>query len=436
MKYAFAIFVSLIVNGVAFCQHSFSSVDSLLNYAVSKSITLQSGDIKLQQAQKAKLAAILGVPDVTGGGYFSYTNNTKLPVNLFPAEIFGGQAGTFREVQTGVQYNTNFNQNLDIKLLNLKGWENVKLAKLNIAAATADNKLTLKTLLENIAATYFNIVSLQQQLVVTKQNLQAADSLLAITSNKYQEGLAKQQDVNDAKVNVINTGESIQQLQFLITQQYLALKILCDVNEQEEIHITEVPANDTPATTLTVDTNFLAYQNSVTKQQVALSSYKQQKYSLYPHLSFFQSYTTQQFNTSSKFFNNNVNWIPSSYIGLKLSVPIPGANAIAQTYKAKYDYLLAKQSSEQEKIKTGVQTKQLSVAYDKAFSQLAANRQVYVLRKDTYEKNLNLYREGLQSFEFTLTSFNSMVNAWYNVIAAKALLMLAKTNIDINNRVK
>jgi hypothetical protein len=68
-----------------------------------------------------------------------------LPVNLFPAEILGGQAGTYKEVQLGVQYQTNFNLNLDIKLFNRQGWENLKLSKINVEMLASDNKICMKT---------------------------------------------------------------------------------------------------------------------------------------------------------------------------------------------------------------------------------------------------------------------------------------------------
>lgn len=434
-----SIFISLLtvfcfVNSEA--QLTFSSFDSLVSYARNKSISLQSGTIKLDQAKKAKLAAIISIPEVSGSLSGSYTHNTQLPVSLFPAETFGGQPGTFREIQTGIPYNTNFNENIDVKLINLKGWENLKLSKLNIESSISDNKITLKTLEENIAAAYYNIINLQEQLASTYKNLEAADTLLRITENKYKAGLIKQQDVNDAKVNFLTTKENIRQIEFLITQQYLSLKILCDIPEEEALLINEKVANVSQVNIPAIEPHNILYKNSLLKEQTALSNYKVQKKSLYPTFSFFQSYTNQQFNTSSKLFDNRVNWIPSSFIGLRLSVPIPGSNTISQVSKAKYDYLLAQKNTEQQKLKATLEVKQLQVDYEKALSQAKANREIYLLRKETYEKNLNLYREGLISLEQTLNSFNTMVSSNYNLISSGVTVLSAKTKIDINNHIQ
>ncbi|MBX9784799.1 MAG: TolC family protein [Chitinophagaceae bacterium] len=440
MKTSFQKFLSagllLLITYSSKAQIVFANLDSLLSYARSKSITIQTGHIKLDQAKKAKLAAVLSIPDVTGNASLSYTHNTRLPVSLFPAEVFGGQPGTFREVQTGIPYNTNFNENIDVKLLNLKGWENLKLSKLNIESSVSDNKITLKSLEENIAATYYNIVNLQEQLISTNKNLEAADTLLKITENKYAAGIAKQQDVNDAKVNYLTTKENSKQIEYLLAQQYLSLKILCDFPEQDSITITEQLLAAPNYTMPVITENNVAVTNSFLKEKVAFSNYKVQKNALYPTLSFFQSYTNQQFNTSSKFLDKSVSWIPSSYIGLRLSIPLPNANTISQVSKTRYDYLLAQKNTEQQKIKAGLEIKQLSVDYAKAVSQAKANNEIYKLRKETYEKNLNLYSEGLMSLEQTLNSFNTMVSSHYNLISSRITVLAAKAKIDINNHIK
>jgi outer membrane protein TolC len=437
MKYIFFLFffISAIASNIQ-AQQVFKSVDSLLQYASLKSITLKSGNIKLDQAKKAKLAALLSIPELSGSGSFSYTNNNRLPVNLFPAEIFGGQPGTFREVQSGVQYVTYGNENIDVKLVNLKGWENIRLYKLNIESTVTDNKITLKSLCENISGIYFNIVSLQEQLISSRQNIESSSTLLTITEKKYNAGVNKQQDVNDAKVNFVTTKENLSQIEYLIQQQYLALKILCDIPEQEQIDIVQKLETEDIHLIPTIEINHIGFTSSLLKEKIALSNYKQQKFSMYPTVSFFQSATSQQFNTRGKFLDNNVSWIPSNYIGLRLSIPIPSSNTISQVSKARFDYLLAQKSTEQQKLKDELEAKQLNVDFNKALSQAKANKEIYLLRKNTYEKNLNLYNEGLIGLEQTLNGFNAMVSSNYNLIASEVTVLGLKSKIDINNNIK
>jgi outer membrane protein TolC len=318
--------------------------------------------------------------------------------------------------------------------VNLKGWENFRLAKLNILATSSDNQLTLKTLHNNIAATYFNIVSLQQQYLSTLQNIAAADTLLQVVKQKYRLGLVKQQDVNDAQVSLLNSQSTAEQIQYAIAQQYLALKTWCDIPESDSISISQPITAVAQAPAIT--NSDLAVQNSLLKEKVAWSNYKQYKYSLYPTLSFFQSATTQQYNTRGKWFDGSVRWIPSNYIGLRLNIPLPSANALAQVSKAKYDYRMAQKTTEQQKIKAGLEAQQLLVDFNNAAAQVAYNQQLYQLQADTYQKNRNLYQEGLIGLDQTLTGFNAMANSHYNLIAAQVSVLLAKAKIDINNNIR
>ena len=112
-------------------QQKFKSLDELLTFAETKNISIKSNNIRLLQAKKTLLASKLAIADPQANINSSFTDNTRLPVNIIPAQLFGGSQGEFREVQFGVQYNTNSTQNIDIKLLNLEGWQNFKLSEIN-----------------------------------------------------------------------------------------------------------------------------------------------------------------------------------------------------------------------------------------------------------------------------------------------------------------
>ena len=435
-------FVMLVSNSLK-AQTTFNSLENFISYATSRSVNLQSGQIRLDQAKQAKLAALLAIPDINANTFFNYTNNTQIPVTLVPAGAFGGDTGAgggnnsgFRELQFGVKYNSNWTATAEIKLFNLQGWEGLKLSKMNIEATNSDNKLTNKLLQEDIASIYYNIITLQEQLKATKQNLLVADTLKQIVENKFQQGLVKPQEVNNAKANFLNTSESVKQIEFMISQQYLALKTLCDIPESEGIAINESIDESKIGKVTNIDFNQLSIENNTWKEKRAWSSYQQAKFSQVPTISFVISGTKQQFNPNAGLFDSNVRWIPSSYIGFKLTWALPSANAISQIYKAKYDYRLAVKSTEQAKIKAELNNKQLGVNYEKALSQWQTNKDLYQLNVDSYRKNFNLYQDGLLGLEQTLNSFNAMVNSNYNQISSGIAVMAAQAKIEINNRIK
>jgi outer membrane protein TolC len=419
----------------AIAQNKFSNLEELLSFVKTKSITLQQSEIKMTQAKKAKLAAIIGVLDPTNVNSFTVNNNLRQQVLVVPSEAFGGASGGFNELTIGTKYVNTLNVNLDIKLINLAGWENLKLAKINIQKNEVDNKLNEKILYENIASAYYNIINIQEQVKQNEQNLKSASTLFKTSENKYVLGLVKQQDVNDAKASFLTTQENNNQLFYLETQNILLLKILCDIPENESIEIVDNNVIKTIQEKPSAVFNDLSFKSNELREKYALANYKQNKLSLLPTASFVFSNNVQQNTSNFQLFDSSVKWINSYFVGLKLSFGLPTAKSISQVYNAKFDYQLAQKNSEQSKIKSEIEFKQLNVDYEKAISQAKANDKIFKLRKDTYDKNQKLYSEGLIGIDQTLNSYNAMVNANYNTISSLINIQLAQSRIDINNKI-
>jgi outer membrane protein TolC len=435
MKKLFLI-ILLVISQLAHiqAQQKFENLDELLAFADTKNISIKSNNIRLLQAKKTLLASKLAIADPLANINSSFTDNTRLPVNLFPAEIFGGQKGEFREIQTGVQYNTNSNQNLDIKLLNLEGWQNFKLSEINIQISENDVKVTQKNLHDNIASAYYNIVQLYAQMESTKQNLMVSDTLLALAERKYKQGIVKQQDVNDAIVNQLTIKESINQIEFLLKQNYLTLKILSDIPESETIEILE-RINTTPITSKPmVMLNNLLVESNRLKELSALTTIQKTKRAFAPTVSFVASNSFNQYNNDFTLFGGK--WITSNYVGLKLNFALPNANTLTNKFKAQYDYQLAQKNTEQAQIKADLTVSQLETDWEKALSQTKNYEEIIDIQRDTYNKNKNLYNEGLISIDRVLNSFNALTNAIYSLNSSKVSISLAQVKIDINNKIK
>lgn len=425
-------FLSLKTNA----QKRFSNLDSLLSYSASKSTTIKSGFLKLDQSEKTKLAAIYGILDLTGQASFNITNNTKLPISLFPAEAFGGQSGTYTEVQTGIKYNSTATIYADLKLINLAGWQNLKLSKINIQSVIIDNQLSRKNLYESIAANYYNIVSLNEQLFTAQKSIGISDTLLQVVTNKYAQGLVKQQDVNTAKVNLLNAKEAYHQIEFIVQQQYIALKILCDIPNEEDIIINQSTDDNIASGTPRIQQNKLKLNSSELKEKVAYNYYKQQKYMLLPTVSVFASNSNQQFDVAFTTFDSGARWINSNYIGIKAALLLPSANTISQISKAKYDYLLAKENFMHAATEAHLELLKLSIDYEKAFSQYKTNKEVVVLQNDSYYKNLELYKSGLIPLDQLMSSYNAMLTGHYNLNSSVANIYLSQSKIEISNHLK
>jgi outer membrane protein TolC len=431
--YPVLISLGIFMSGVS-AQNSFSSLAELMNFAEKRSVILQSNYLKVQQAKQAKIAAILGIPDVSANVNGSFMENTKLPVTILPSSAFGGQEGEVKEISMGSPYQTSSQQNIDVKLINAEGWKNLKLAKLNMAVSETDVLLNKKALEESIAATYFNILQLQDQLKCADKNYLAADTIHSITLNKYNKGLVKQQEVNDSKVNVLNMAQSKNNIVLLIRQAYTTLKILADIPETESIFLSETLDKIDLLTMPSIQKNELSVLYSHQKEKYALHQLKKTNYSFFPTLSFFASNSYNAYNQSYTVFDGN--FINSNYLGLRLNWNLPNAQMIANRSNAKFSYLLSQKATLQSEIKAGLDATQLSTSYAQSLSVQKTNTEIEQLQFDTYVKNKNIYQQGLLSLDRTILSFTNYINAQYSTIQSKANMALSIAKININNKYK
>jgi len=417
-------------------QDTIKSFDDLINQVNQISLTLKNADINLTQAKREKLAAIYGIVDPTGNLSTSFTNNTKLPITLFPGEVNGGEPGTYVPIKLGIQYVSDQSVYVDLKILNMEGIADYRLSKINYNLVNTNNKLIKKNLYEDIALTYYNIITLQLQKKMINENIKSAETLYLTVAQKYEQGLVKQQDLNDALVNKIKTEKSLNQIDYLLNQQYLTLKVLCDLPEDKAILIAEQIKLTEQEVVPVIEKNELQLLSASLNEKAARSNYRKSIYAQLPRISIFASAINQKYDTESTLFNKELNWIPSNYYGLRISMPIPTSRGLAQISKTKFDYLEARNNEEQSRIKYNQEIKNLENDYNKNLSEYKANKRIFEIRKNSYEKNMVNYKEGIISLSETIISFEEMVNSSFDQISSAVNILLAEEKININNSIK
>jgi len=413
----------------------FSSLDSLLNYAEQNSITIKTTEQQALLAKWQKVSAQAGLVNFRMPINFNLTNNIELPVSFMPGEAFGGAPGTFKEVTMGQQYIGNLNIAPQIDIINPAAWAKLQSASKNSELTTVNNLLAKKLLFESISAAYHNTVSLQEQIELTKKSLLIADTLLINMENKYSEGIVRQQDLNDAKINKLTLTDKLKQLGASLQQQYLSLKILCDIPENITILIYEpVDYNQNIAVGLEVS-NQLVYKSSLLKYDIAKADLKANHLMQLPTMSFVY-YDAWHQNSNNTFFDKDAQWINSQYIGLKMSLSFPDVNRFTQNKISKVNSTIALQNAEHTKLQNDNNNLQLVLDYEKAFSQFTTAKQIYELKEQNYHLAMNQFTMDILSSDRLLIAFNDMITSRLNNSSALANLLYLKSKIDINNTVK
>jgi outer membrane protein len=290
-------------------------------------------------------------------------------------------------------------------------------------------------LYESIAACYYNIVSLQEQINITTRSLTNADSVLKIVKNKYDAGIVREQDVNNASINQLIVQDKLVQLKESLQQQYNSLRILCDIPAATSINITdqtrEIQVNAVPK----ANSSLLEKQVTI-QSQFLKSELRSNNLSFAPTVSviFNQGW---QMNSNEKFFDNNARWIPTQYIGLRVSMPFPlEAAKLSQSYTSKINWRISELNAAHNALQNKLSNEQINSDYVKALSSYNTNKAISELKSVNYQKSVNQYREGILSTETFLTAFTDKLTAGLNATVANANLKFTQAKININNKIQ
>ncbi|MCA0234625.1 MAG: TolC family protein [Bacteroidetes bacterium] len=421
-------------NGYTQSSNQIGGLEALLNFAQQHSSVRLTNE-KQQELARLTTKTALGnsfnprIPTIA-----SMINNTKQSVSFIPADLFGGPSGTYREVTMGQQYVSNMSFSPQFEILNLGNYARIQSAKMNEKIVATNAELAEKNLLEQVGAIYFNIVGFYAQIEILEKNKTIADSILKLVEERYQQGVARVQDRNEAKVNSIAIEDKIAQLKIAVRQQYVVLQVLCDTNEPIEITARlNHSANFSPKEMLVASSDLLnravLFQREFLKYEL-----KSAKWQQLPTLSLMTSFAWQN-NSNIRFFDPKTNWVQSSYWGLRFSWDLPTNVTKLATYKTgQLNLQLAEINQQHQLLQTNSVNQQLEMDYQKALSQLQHATSIMLLKNENFEKSMNQFKADILALDKLLLVCNDLIMSESTRMSALNLVMFSQAKIEINNR--
>jgi outer membrane protein len=415
----------------------FNSVDSLFAYAENNSASIKTGNEQSLLAKWTKLAAFGNTINLRSPISATWTDNTELPVSYVPAEKFGGVPGTLQGLSFGQEYVTNYSITPQIDIINLSAWARIKSATINQELTETTNLISKKNLFESVAAAYHNIISMQNQIEAIKTSIAAADTILTIVTNKFNQGIIREQDKNNASINLLTVQDKLAQLNSSLEQQYNTLKLLCDIQPDVVLQISNNSKESIITSNSAVCKSALLEKQNQLQSDYLKSEFRSSRLLTFaPTLSFIFNQAWQQ-SSNVSFTDSKANHFTTQYFGLKLSVPLPfDVTRLSQNYTSKINYTISKINEQHGALQNQINNKQLELDYQKAISGYTTSKKVSELKEVNYSKSMNQYKEGILSTENLLLSFTDKINAELNLISASASLQFVQSKIKINNTIQ
>lgn len=405
----------------------FSTWKALEDWVLKNATVIQLNQEQLRMAELTEQASWLNTlnPRIPTTG--SWINNTDLPVNFIPGQVFGGPEGSFREITFGQQYISSFTAAPQLDLVNIAKWQDVRAAKANTKVVAAEGIMNRIKLLEQVNFLYCGIVQLKKQQKMLERFVGLSDSLSQIVGRKYDAGLIRLQDRNDAQVNVIQQKGVLRNIVHQLTYQEALLSSLAGITV--EIDVTE--GAEELETKSTVQ-NQTALNLAMFKVDYAKMMYRSAQLEQLPVLSF-QSSLAYQNNSNAQWMDPANRWIYSSFVGAKLTWDLP-TNAVKATNVRvkKINFKMAEILLEEEKRNTKVKNEQLIKDWENAKKEVEEKKLMAILEKDSYRQAGDQYEKEVIGLDKLILAQNKWLSAQLSVLNARINQQMYQQKIRIN----
>ncbi|MGD9327341.1 MAG: TolC family protein [Cyclobacteriaceae bacterium] len=302
-------------------QHAFYSLDEVWVYAVENNPDNSIYQLQIDKATKdQKVASSSLYPTINAG--FSGQHNIYIAETPIPGEAVG-QPGETQYIKFGLPYAYNGGITVNKTLLDWQSIFQSKIAKSNTQLKQVEKDLFEQNLKEQVAQVYYATITTKDAVKNAKKDLALADSLLQITSDRFQEGLVDALAFNQAKINLNNAFDKLEQNRQYLYENEFNLKLLLGLSASDTLVLRERISFDTYSHIEVVAQNDATINLYKTQLEIADFEKKQASKRFIPKLDFIYYWGGTQYQEEDfKLSFNSSDWRASSYIGLNLSIPI------------------------------------------------------------------------------------------------------------------
>jgi len=333
MKNRFLIktFLLLVLPLVGFSQQDSVinlSVNEAMEHAVLYNTDIQNARLDVEIADKKVWeTTAIGLPQISATG--SYYNNLSLATQLIPAEFFGGEAGTFAEIQFGTKHN--FNGTLTASQLIFNGSYLVGLQAAKIYREVSERSLN-KTEIETKSAvsnTYYTILMGEETLETLKENYKTFQEIYRQAKASAEVGFMEEIEADKIRVTLGSLENSLKSMQRQIDFLYMMFKVQIGVENAKEVVLTdnlskillEINIDELLKKEFVLEEN-ADYQLIKTQEDLWALDVKRYKSEYLPSLSAFYSFQENAMRNEFNPFDGSEKWFESSMIGFQIDVPI------------------------------------------------------------------------------------------------------------------
>lgn len=402
---------------IAYQQVSAQSVMDLrqcIQYGLTNNAQIQQSQLTVARTNEQRNETRAGyLPQVDGS--VSVIDNLQLQTSILPGEIIG-QPGTNVAVQFGTKFNVMAGIDAQQVLYNQSLIYGMKIAEKSSAISAISAKKTEEQVIYDIASAFYAAqVSFTQQAIITS-NLAQIDTLIRLTTIQFDNGFAKQIDLDRLTVNRTNLQTDYDNSNQAYQQQLMLLKYYMGMPLETELNL---PLIDSEANVVKLTDPEALNQTDLSLLQAQQDLYsmqlKQIKAGYIPTLSLAFHSGIQIQQNDLRIFGKDADWFPNSYVSLNLSVPI--FDGLAKNSRVKQMTFQLKESELSEQyLLQGLKMQRTNALSKLQINQAALEKQ---------QRNIELSRK---IYEVTQAQYTGGVVTLTELVNAETALKESQTN--------
>jgi outer membrane protein TolC len=435
MKHVLGLLLMVFAISGAWAQTQTFSLDEAIEYAMENSYMANDADMEVQKARRlVKKTLAQGFPQISASG--NYTNNIQIPVQVVPAEAFGGAPGDFIELQFGTQQTMFWNANLDQLIFDGSYIIGVQGSEKYLEISKNINEKTKIELREIITQLYAQVLVTYDNYNVLVENVTNLEEIYEENRLLLENGFIEQEDLDQVEILLSQTRVQMDYMKQYreITEQQL--KFNMGLSTQADVEFTTSLEEITNRSiTASIDSSDFNYEYHIdyilSKDDLDRKRLErklaQAKYlpSLRANLNFSQnSFSDDEFN----FFNQNGQWFNASYVGLNVRVPIFTSfmtkNGVQEASIAYDQAALNTEKTEEElrlnKEKAIAEYNLALESYEVAMRNLELAKKINNREKTKYSEGLSSSLQLAQTQTQYLEQQNAYTRAIFNLVSAKS----------------
>lgn len=391
-------------------------------------------DIDIAYKQKWEIIA-QGLPQVKGN--VDYQNYLKQPVTLIPAEITGGEPGTFIPVTFGTKQNMNATATWDQLIFDGSYIVGVQSAKTLLQISKNAKTKTDQEVKKAIINAYGNVLLAEESVQILKKNVETLQKNYNETKTIYENGLTEQEDVEQLEITLLglknNLDRSIRMRK--IAMEMLNITLGLPVESQviltEDLDKLAMKYYDLGLLKkqVSVEEN-IDYRIAENRAQSAAIQVRLEKAKALPSITGFVNYGYQGYSNKFTFLNSDQDYFNQSILGLSLNIPIFSSGMrSARTQQKEIAYDQAIQELEQTENEVKRKIRSAKTEYEYSLQNYETQKKNLDLAERIEHKNEVKFFEGLaSSFELSeaqrqlYSAQQSLLQSMLDVITAKVEL--------------